>query len=87
MAQFRNVSGVARRLALPDWFEPKDVEPDGTVDVDDSLVYTGPPEPEVVDGVQQPIPANHHLGTYGFNQPGVWELVEAPKSTKKNGGN
>lgn len=37
MAQFRNVSGQDRHLALPDWFAPKFVEAGGVVDVEDAL--------------------------------------------------
>ena len=65
MAQFRNVSGVGRSLSLPDWFQPKFVEADAVVDVDDDLA-----------------------AKYDFNQPGIWELLEAPKADdKKNGSN
>ena len=40
MAQFRNVSGQDRHLALPDWYAPKFVEAGGVVDVDDALAKT-----------------------------------------------
>jgi hypothetical protein len=37
MAQFRNVSGQDRHLALPDWYAPKFVEAGGVVDVEDAV--------------------------------------------------
>ena len=37
MAQFKNVSGLDRDLALPDWFASRFVEAGGVVDVDDAL--------------------------------------------------
>ncbi len=62
MAQFRNVSGVDRHLALPEYLAPRLVESGGVVDVDDA-----------------------HAALYDFNQAGVWEAVDAPKSgTNKN---
>ena len=37
MAEYRNVSGVARHLALPDWPMPRLVEVDGVVFVEDDI--------------------------------------------------
>jgi hypothetical protein len=64
VAQFRNVSGVDRHLALPDWLAPRLVEADAEVEVEDDLA-----------------------AKYDFNQPGVWESLDAPKPSSKNGSN
>lgn len=37
MAQFKNVSGQDRNLALPDWYDHRHVEAGGVVDVEDAL--------------------------------------------------
>lgn len=88
MAQFRNVSGQDRHLALPDWYAPKFAEAGGVVDVDDSLIYAGPPQPQVdEDGNAIPIPADHHAGTYNFDQPGIWEAVSAPTRAESKSSN
>jgi hypothetical protein len=85
VAQFRNVSGQDLELSLPQWFNGRVVEAGDVVDVEDDLVYTGPPAPEVgPDGVALPIPTNHHIGKNEFN-PAIWEqIVVAPKSANKN---
>jgi hypothetical protein len=64
VAQFRNVSGVDRHLALPDWLAPRLVEADAEIEVEDDLA-----------------------AKYDFNQPGVWESLDAPKPSSKNGSN
>ena len=80
MAQFRNVSGSDRHLALPDWYAPKFVEAGGIVDVDDDLVYVAPAK-------EEDRTPDHHVGKYDFNQPGIWEAVSAPKKSDSKGGN
>jgi hypothetical protein len=37
VAQFKNVSGLDRHLALPDWYAPRLVEAGGVVDVADDI--------------------------------------------------
>jgi hypothetical protein len=85
VAQFRNVSGVDRHLHLPDWYAPRLVEAGAVIDIEDALVYSGPPTPR--DGEE--IPVDHHVGTYDFNQVGIWERVDSPSprlvDDKKNG--
>ncbi len=70
MAEFRNVSGEDRYLALPDWINPELVEAGATVSVDDALVYSG---------------KGNHLGKYDFAQPGVWEDATTKAAAKKDG--
>jgi hypothetical protein len=85
VAQFRNVSGVDLDLSLPQWFDKRPVKAGDVIDVDDDLVYFGPPAPEIgPDGVALPIPADHHIGKNEFS-PAIWEqIVVAPKSANKN---
>lgn len=84
MAQFRNVSGQDLELSVPQWLNRRLVKAGEVVEVDDELVYFGPPAPEIgPDGVPLPIPVDHHLGTCEFN-PAIWELLSVPKSAKKN---